>query len=284
MKFSNTIDDLNKRSSIFSTQSFLSAFHLKDSQSISYAVVLIAVCLVSRFLTSIYYIEDIDSLRFAHSLVEYDLTKLQPHFPGYPVFCLLAKILYGISGSMAFSFSLIGAFSVIVLVYALLRILNWQLRSLEGTILAVLIAANPLIWIMSNRYMPDLMGVACLFLGTYYIISGYRSSNNHQLLIGAILAGFLAGIRLSYIPFIAPLLLIIFIQTKERISFLIAGLGGVVIWLLPLIYLTGWDAFLASAMRQTSGHFGDFGGSIVTEPDSWKRLIETTRTIWADGL
>ena len=56
-------------------------------------LLLLLVCIISRLATSIYYIEDIDSLRFALSLDDYSITKLQPHFPGYPVFCYIAKLL-----------------------------------------------------------------------------------------------------------------------------------------------------------------------------------------------
>ena len=55
---------------------------------------LLLICLVVRGLTAIYYIEDIDSLRFALSLRDFNVAEYRPHFPGYPVFCALAKLLY----------------------------------------------------------------------------------------------------------------------------------------------------------------------------------------------
>ena len=70
-------------------------------------------CLFSRVLTTIYYIEDTDSLRFALSINDYDLTKLQPHFPGYPIYCFLAKVLYSFLNSFAVSFSIL----VVVLLF-----------------------------------------------------------------------------------------------------------------------------------------------------------------------
>ena len=45
-------------------------------------------CIGSRLLSTIYYIEDLDSLRFALSMVDYDVAKLQPHFPAIPCFLL----------------------------------------------------------------------------------------------------------------------------------------------------------------------------------------------------
>ena len=41
---------------------------------------------LSDCFSTIYYIEDLDSLRFALSMIDYDVAKLQPHFPAYPVF------------------------------------------------------------------------------------------------------------------------------------------------------------------------------------------------------
>ena len=53
---------------------------------------LFATCVVTRIASSIYYIEDADSLRFALGILDYDVVKYQPHFPGYPVYCFLVKI------------------------------------------------------------------------------------------------------------------------------------------------------------------------------------------------
>ena len=58
------------------------------------------LCIITRLLSSIFYIEDIDSLRFALSIYEYDITKLQPHFPGYPIFSFFVKIIYFLTGSL----------------------------------------------------------------------------------------------------------------------------------------------------------------------------------------
>ena len=55
---------------------------------------LFATCVVTRIASTIYYIEDADSLRFALGILDYDVVKYQPHFPGYPVYCFLVKIFY----------------------------------------------------------------------------------------------------------------------------------------------------------------------------------------------
>ena len=70
--------------------------------------ILFFACIVSRLVSSINYIEDIDSLRFALSLYEYNISNLQPHFPGYPVFCFFVKIMYYVFENMGIAFSIVG--------------------------------------------------------------------------------------------------------------------------------------------------------------------------------
>ena len=83
----------------------------------SLLIFLLLTCILSRALTSIYYIEDIDSLRFALSIKDYDITKLQPHFPGYLVFCFLVKAIYLVIGNMGLSFSIVGGISIFFIIY-----------------------------------------------------------------------------------------------------------------------------------------------------------------------
>ena len=44
-------------------------------------LLLLFLCILSRLITSIFYIEDIDSLRFALAIQDYSIINLQPHFP-----------------------------------------------------------------------------------------------------------------------------------------------------------------------------------------------------------
>ena len=87
------------------------------NRNTSLLVSLLLLCIFSRVFSSIYYIEDIDSLRFALSIKEFDILKLQPHFPGYPVFCFLIKIIHLVIGNMGISFSVVGGASTFFIIY-----------------------------------------------------------------------------------------------------------------------------------------------------------------------
>ena len=247
-----------------------------------YLFIIFMLCILSRVFTSIYYIEDTDSLRFALSLIDYDLVKLQPHFPGYPFFCFIAKTLYLITNSMGVTFSLIGGTSVFLIIYYVLKFDRNEINSLLGVFLAFIIFYNPLIWLMSNRYMPDILGLAIVTIILYQLIR--CSDNNLSLHSGYFLSGLLAGTRLSYLPIIIIPFINQLINNPNRIKLISSFILGILIWLIPLIWITGLDNLWIIATKQTYGHFMDFGGSIITENSLINRFSNLVESIWADGL
>ena len=243
-------------------------------------------CLGSRLLSTVYYIEDLDSLRFALSMVDYDVARLQPHFPAYPVFCFIAKLLYAITGSYAVAFSLIGGLSTFFTCYWTLKIAAFRVKTPVGIATVFVICMNPLLWLMSNRYMPDAMGVACMLASLYFITAARHAC------LGFLLAGILLGVRLSYLPILLPALFIRLwradsikgIASGRALRLIGAAAGGIGVWLLPLIGITGWDALVAAAQTQSYGHFSDFGGTIATQPSAWIRITKLFESVWADGF
>ena len=246
-------------------------------------LVLLFLCVGSRLLTGVWYIEDPDSLRFALGVLDFDVTRLQPHFPGYPVFIAIVSVFTSISGSSGLGFALVGGLSLFALILAGLRFCTTRIDTPEGLLLATLFFFNPMIWLMSNRYMPDLMGTAILLW-----ILALTVRNDHaprrDLYIGIALTGILAGVRLSYVPFAAIPFLIAFVRSRRTpasLGLLILGIG---IWLVPMIVDAGWDQLVLSAQQQTLGHFTDFGGTVETLPDMEERRIAVVKGIVADGV
>ena len=244
-------------------------------------------CIGSRLLSTIYYIEDLDSLRFALSMVDYDVAKLQPHFPAYPVFCWTAKLFYAIIHRYALAFSLLGGLSTFFTILFTLKIAKIQSTTRMGKIAIFVLFMNPLLWLMSNRYMPDSMGVACLLASLYFSTAQTESHKYTPLCctncIGFLLAGILLGIRLSYLPLLVPVLLVR-LKRPERLKYIIAGTIGILVWLIPLLWITGWNTLITAAQTQSYGHFSDFGGAVSTHPELWLRLTKSFESIWADGF
>ena len=113
---------------------------------------------LSRLWSTIYYIEDVDSLRFALAVKNYDITKYQPHFPAYPVFCFCVKILYTLTGRYTFAFSTIGGLSTHFIFYFLIKSLKIAPYSRLGAIVFFLI------FLFALRYFdPRFLLHLCIF-------------------------------------------------------------------------------------------------------------------------
>ena len=240
------------------------------------------LCVGARLLTTIYYIEDLDSLRFALSMVDYDVAKLQPHFPAYPVFCFVGKLIYAVTGRYALAFSLIGGVSIFLTIFFLFKIAGIRNTSSVGLIAICILLANPLLWLMGNRYMPDAMGVGLVLAGLYF--TTVQDDQPRKISFGFFLAGVLGGVRLSYLPMLIPALLMRLQGRWQTFRFIAAGAAGVTVWLVPLIILTGWDSLVEVAQTHSRGHFLEFGGTISSEPGLGLRLTKLCESIWADGF
>lgn len=240
------------------------------------------LCVGSRLLTTIYYIEDLDSLRFALSMVDYDVAKLQPHFPAYPVFCFVGKLIYAVTDRYALAFSLIGGVSIFLIIFLLFKIVGIRNTSSVGLIAIFMLLANPLLWLMSNRYMPDTMGVGLVLASLYF--TTVQEGQPRKICFGFFLAGVLGGVRLSCLPILIPALLMQLRGRWQTLRFIAAGAAGVTVWLVPLIILTGWESLVDAAQTHSRGHFLDFGGTISSEPGLGIRFTKLFESVWADGF
>ena len=187
-----------------------------------------------------------------------------------------------ITGSLANSFSIIGAISTFIIIYYSILIVSFKDKLSSNYFLMALILANPMIWIMSNRYMPDLMGLS-LFVVSFYML--VCQDEKKYMYIGGVISGLLLGVRLSYFPLlILPMIKVLRENKKNTLQFISSIALGVVIWLIPIVYITGLDNLIYVAQNQSLGHFTDFGGTMITESDWSYRIKLFLHTIWSDGL
>ena len=207
--------------------------HLTKNNS---TLIILLFCLSTRLFSTIYYFEDIDSLRFAMAAYEFDVLNSRPHFPGYPIFCFFSQLILLITNNLALTFSLIGGISTFIIIYFCDKI--WRLYfNKQNLFFLTILFFNPFMWLMSNRYMPDLFALSLLVTGVYYLIKILKKSSlNDHVLLGIIIS-ILFGVRVSFIPFFIP---IIFLISKKNFKFFcLSFLATTIIWVTPFIYMTG---------------------------------------------
>ncbi len=245
-------------------------------------LVILFLTVISRLFTSINYFEDIDSLRFALSAQNYDVLNNQPHFPGYPIYCFFLSLLVLITNSIPIASSIIGGGAVFLLLYFAQKI-NYEVFNTQSIFLFFLIFFNPFIWLMSNRYMPDLLGLSLLVSGIYYLIKIQRNDSKNNLYKLGIAIGLLSGVRISYLPFFFP---IFFLLKIDKLKYIIsASILISLIWFIPWIYITDLSDLISTAINDSKGHFFRWGGTVLSDNASFQtRLIKIIESIFADSL
>ena len=254
------------------------------SEGLKYTILLL-LCIGSRAASSINYIEDIDSLRFALSAIEFDVTKQQPHFPAYPFFCYLLNFLHDFIGNIGICFSIIGGFSIFLICFYMSKIAESITSTNKKWLLFVIIFCHPFLWLMSNRYMPDILGLAILIATTFYLIKAIKKQDPKTIITLSFLLGIECGVRLSYLPFFIPV--IYFLKPfKNTFPRLILGfIIGISCWLIPFILENNISDLINIGIRNTKGHFLEWGGTVNSNSDPYFiRAAGFFRSIWADSL
>lgn len=245
---------------------------------------LLVTCIITRVAGAIFYIEDIDSLRFALAVYNYSLADLQPHFPGYFFYFMLIKPIYWVTQSAGISFAIMGGISIWLLIIYSYKIYD-LLNASQNKVPAILLFINPLLLLMSTRYMPDIAGLALLIMGTYYLMHALQYKSLNSAIIHTIIMGFECGLRLSYIPFWLPSILLAVVFFRQLPLLMGTGSLAILFWLIPMLMDTGWEVLLASSQEHAVGHFTEWGGTVMSNNQSYiDRSIAMLESCWADGL
>tara|TARA_B100001287_G_scaffold271925_1_gene272896 strand:- start:8419 stop:9858 length:1440 start_codon:yes stop_codon:yes gene_type:complete len=247
-------------------------------------ILLLFICIFSRYITTIFYFEDIDSLRFALSASDYNILESRPHFPGYPVYCFILQIVYCLINSVAIAFSFIGGVSIFIIIFFINKIIGLFVN--EGKVfnfLIVIILFNPFMWLMGNRYMPDIFGLSLLISASYFFIKILKFNKNKDYVLLGILLALECGVRISFMPFFLPVL-ILFFKKGILLTFLSFSLVFL-LWLFPLIHITGFENLLSVFQNDFNGHFYKWGGTILSsEVSASERFFNVFRFIFVDGF
>jgi hypothetical protein len=218
---------------------------------------------------------DLDSINFALGVRDFDVSQHQPHPPGYPLYILAAKMVYGAGHTAggivhadfteAHALSLVGIVAGSLAVFAILGLFTeWNRDVLSGGppwAATLVVMTCPLFWLTAARPLSDTTGLAAA-LGVQLLI--VRSKTAGQLAVAAASAGLAAGVRSQVVALTAPLLLLAVVRLPggSRISgtwrAAAAYAAGCLVWLIPLIWISGgasayWHALSNQGSEDLSG-------------------------------
>lgn len=237
-------------------------------------------------------LEDIDSINFALGLRHYDVAQHQPHPPGYPVYIALGRIakaaLHAVAPSLASprieSLSLaiwspIAGAVALIAAYSIFSAFSASSMAIWAT---ALLAATPLFWLAGSRPMSDMPGLALALVAQALFLKG--ATNRRALVVGAVVAGLAAGVRVQTACLTLPLLAFALYQQRRAGVLWLAtrplaaiAIGGLV-WVIPLITLSGGiDAYLVALGSQAGEDFA-WTGMLWTTPTPRRLLFALWET------
>jgi hypothetical protein len=214
------------------------------------AAALLASLLAWRLPVSL---DGVDGVNFALALEDYDPGLERPHYPGYPLYVALCRMLRGIGVSEENALALPGVLASVTLLPAL-RALALRLGLSPGVFAAALplVALHPL-WIAEGgRPSPDLLGSCVVWSALGLAASGREGA-------AGLLFGLAMGVRIDLAPFVAGGAAL----ASGRARSLACGLAvGLLCWAVPFLAVAPPDAF-ARAAQFALGHFRDWGSSLL---------------------
>jgi hypothetical protein len=232
-------------------------------------------------------LEDLDSINFALGVRDYDMSRHQPHPPGYPVFIAAAKVLRSVGLSEVHALSLVNIVSGAAAIFGLLMFFGVLDRDRTRTrdrsvdvytwMAALLALVSPLYWITAARPLSDAAGLsaAVAIQGATLLAPGPGS-----LAMVAGLAGAAAGIRSQVIWLTVPLLALAAARlpraagVRARAAVAAAYVAGALLWAVPLVLVSGGLAAYGRAFFSQGAE--DLAGVTLLATRPSRRLLVDT--------
>ncbi|MFM5140327.1 hypothetical protein [Aeromonas rivipollensis] len=218
-----------------------------------------------------------DALNFAHGVMRFSVLEFSPHFPGYPAFIWLARLinLAVDDPPRAVQWASLLGTALIAPLAAWLAVRLWQRPSLLAPVW-LLVLALPLTPTLALSGLSDGPALAA-WLGALLALQHRKPA------LAGLLLGLLLALRPSYFVLALLPLWLGWQQKGERRKFLfpIALVG--LISLLFVWQADGW-AYFGEGRRFTDGHFTLWGNTAAAHGDrllSWARTFNAQLTpLW----
>jgi hypothetical protein len=229
-------------------------------------------------------LDDFDSVSFALALREFNLALQQPHPPGYPAYIGVARLIGILGGDATWTLTTLSALAGGVAVAATVGlgyvVGGGSLRT--GVLAASPMAMMPVFWLTAELALSDMPALAAGLLAALAVASRPRSAPG--LGVAGLAAGFVLGFRPQNVLLIAPFALYtLFTLLRTRrpraaMLFVLAGLVGVAVWLVPLIAVSGGLQTYAALVRAEGNHFWTadslFGSSQPVDTELSARMAD----------
>jgi hypothetical protein len=246
-----------------------------------------------------HFLESKDGVFFTRGILDYNLPKLQPQWPGYPVYIWLGKGLNALLHEPTLALHVLSALGsglctplIALLARAWKTAVGATLLEAQRTGLwaALLWLACPMALLAGTEIYSDSTALFFALLQLAVLIWAASKQKFWAVLLAGLIAALMVGARLSYLPLIfANLpLLALFPRAKQRYTaaalYTLTFVLGGILWLAWQIYMDGLGGFLSATRVHLSGHYTEWGESINTDPHLLERPWRAISTLGIYGF
>jgi hypothetical protein len=224
-----------------------------------------------------------DEVDYALGVIEFDLLKMQPHFPGYPFFIFGGMMVRIFIDDPVLSLQLFNTIMMVSSILPVYWLFGYYLGRKKAIIATLLLFSLSYPSSMTVQAMSEGAAIAVLW---WYLWSLHRAvilKTKDAAVLPILLFAILMGIRLSYIGFGAGILYYWFVFWKEsgngsekvkaitfHLTLLLLSQG---VWLSALAANAGsLSTLLQIAFGFTDGHFTEWGGTVESNTGFFDRL------------
>lgn len=265
-------------------------------------IALVIVVGLTRVLSASKFLHKWDSVQFALALSDYDITRHQPHPPGYPGYIALGWLSRRIIPDDNAALVAVGIVSAIILAIAVHHIGRILLGERGGFFAGLIASLNPLLWYFSSIALAYIPGIAVATLAAWASLG----AKGRAKWIIPVLAGFASVIWLPAGILVAPLGIWAMLQRDpvdeenpdedengiESTSPIVAIIGYIALFLLPVIvcYLPaimdtgGWAGYIAQIQSESGKHVLRFSRWLQNPFDEFSATTGSIAQFFEQGL
>jgi hypothetical protein len=240
-----------------------------------------------------------DSVVFVRGVVRFSLTEMRPHWPGYPVYIWAGKLVNAVVGDPVLALHLVSALASVLVAWPLAWIARaWAAcpstssvrPAWAGWAAATLWLVTPAAWVTGAQIISDPLGLLVGVCVLALCIVGERG-RAAPWIAAAVLGGLMVGVRMVNVTMLGPLLWKAWDARRERWwgwpapLVLLGGMAlGAMPWLAWLLADAPLEALISGGRYHVGGHFGFWGGSVITDRHLALRPLIAARNLAVYGL
>jgi len=230
-------------------------------------IALVIAVLLTRMLSASRFLHKWDSVQFALALSDYDITRHQPHPPGYPAYIALGWLFRRFIPDDNAALVAVGIISAAVIVIAVHHIGRILLGERGGFFAGLLASLNPLLWYFSSIALAYIPGIAIATLAAWAALA----TKDRAKWLVPVLAGFASALWLPAGILVSPLGIWAMLRKDssgedeneiQSISPVAGVISYIALFMLPVIacYLPaimdtgGWSGYLAQIQSESGKH------------------------------